>query len=103
MRRDDVVRAWIDNKKVYDIVPQSWIVECLKKYNIPDKDIRFITEAKKNKKVELTARGKPLADLKIWRSIFQGDVLSQLLFVIAIKLHIYILKKGIGDCKFTKS
>ena len=26
--------AWIDNKKANDIVPQSWIIDCLKMYKL---------------------------------------------------------------------
>ena len=26
--------AWIDSKKAYDMVPQSWIINCLKMYKI---------------------------------------------------------------------
>ena len=34
--------AWIDNKKVYNVVPQTWIIECLKIYKISDQIINFI-------------------------------------------------------------
>ena len=39
--------AWIDHKKVYILVPQSWIVDCLKMYKISEKFMKFITEAMK--------------------------------------------------------
>ena len=29
-RRKGVAVTWIDYKKAYDIVPQSWIIDCLK-------------------------------------------------------------------------
>ena len=58
-------------KKAYDIVPQTWIIECLKMYKISDKFINFIMKAIKNWKVELTARGKTLAEVACWRVCFQ--------------------------------
>ena len=64
--------AWIDYKKAYDIVLQTWITECLKRYKISDKIINFIY-AEKNWEVELTVGGQNLAEVKIQRSIFQGD------------------------------
>ena len=29
MRKKNVVVPWIDYKKAYDMIPHSWIVECL--------------------------------------------------------------------------
>ena len=91
--------AWIDNKKANDIIPQSWIINFLKIYKIYDKNINFITEAMKNRKVELTAGRKALTEVKILRGIFQRDVFSPLLFVIAT----HTLRKCTGAYKFTKS
>ena len=36
-RRKNLAIAWIDYKKSYDIVPQSWIINCLKMYKISHK------------------------------------------------------------------
>ena len=47
--------------------------------------IKFITETKKNWKVELTAEGKTLAEVKTQRGIFQRNMLLPLLFVITMK------------------
>ena len=35
-RRKNLVMAWIDYKKAYDMVTQSWILHCLKMHKIPD-------------------------------------------------------------------
>ena len=43
----------------------------------------FIEKNMKNWRIELTAGGKSLAETKIQRGIFQGDVQSPLLFIIA--------------------
>ena len=33
--------AWIDYKKAYDMIPQSWILHCLKMNKIPDQIAQF--------------------------------------------------------------
>ena len=46
--------------------------------------INFIEKTMKTGRVESTAGGRSLAEAKIQRGIFQGDVPSPLLFIIAI-------------------
>ena len=75
MRRENLAMAWIDNKNAYDIVPQSWILHCLKMYKIPDQIVQFIEKTMQTWRIELTAVGQSLAEVKIQRVIFQGDVL----------------------------
>ena len=52
--------AWIDNKNAYDMVPQSWIINCLKMYYISSEVIKFIKNTMENWRVELVAREKSL-------------------------------------------
>ena len=52
------------------MVPQSWIIHCLKMYKISHEVINFIEQTMKTWRVELTA------ETKIQREIFQGDALS---------------------------
>ena len=84
------------------MVPQSWIIDCLKTYKIYNKVIKFIEETMKKWRVELTAGGKNLAEVKIQRGIFQGDEWSRLLFVIVMILLNYILRKCTGGYKLYK-
>ena len=91
----------IDYKKTYDIVLQSWLRVCLKNV-LSDKLTKLTTETLKNLKVELTERGEKLGEVKIQRGIFQGDALSPLLFVIAMKPLNHILRKCTRSYKFTK-
>ena len=56
-RRKNIAMDWIDYKKAYDIVPQSWIINCLKMYKISHEIINFIEKNMKNWRVELTAGG----------------------------------------------
>ena len=43
-RRINLAITWIDYRNVYDMVPQPWILECLKMYKISDKIIKFINK-----------------------------------------------------------
>ena len=72
-RRKNVAMTWIDYKKVYDMVLQSWIKSCLQIYRISDEIIKFIEKTMKTWRVELTAAGKSLAEAIIQRGIFQGE------------------------------
>ena len=92
--------AGIDYKKAYDMVPQSWIINCLKMYKISHEVINFI---EKTWRVELTAGGKSLAETKIQRGIFQGNALSPLLFIIAMMPLNQIVRKCTAGYKLSRS
>ena len=70
--------------KKYDMVPRSWIIDCLKMYKISGKVIKFMENTMQNWRVELTPGRKSLTVVKILSGIFLGDALSPLLFVIAM-------------------
>ena len=57
-------------QKAYDMVPQGWILHCLKMYRISHEVINFIEQTMKNWRVELTAGGRSIAETKIQRGIF---------------------------------
>ena len=50
-RRKYLALAGIDHKKAYDMVPQSWIIHCLKMYQISNEVIKFIEKTMKNCRV----------------------------------------------------
>ena len=54
-RRKNLGMAWIDYKNAYDMVPQSLIIHCLKKYKISHEVINFIIKTMKTWRVQLTA------------------------------------------------
>ena len=82
--RKNLAMAWNDYKKVYDMIPQRWILHCFKVYKIPDQIIQFIENTMQTWRVELTAGGQRLAEKKIQRGIIHGDAQSQFLLVIAM-------------------
>ena len=70
-RRKNLAMVWIYcKKKVFDMVPQSWIIDCLKMYKISGEIIKFIENTMENWRVEQVAEGKSLTEVKIQRGIF---------------------------------
>ena len=49
--------AWIDYKKAYDVVPHSWIVECLEMFGIAKNVREFLQDSMQSWKTELTSCG----------------------------------------------
>ena len=74
--------GWVGNKKAYDMVSQTWIIECLKIYKISDKFINFIMEAMKNWKMELTTGEKTLAG--VWKGDPKRNLPRQLTFATTV-------------------
>ena len=85
------------------MLPQNWILHCLKMYKIPHEVINFIEQTMKTWRVELTAGGRSIVKTKIQRGIFQGDALSPLLFIIAMMPLNHILRKWTAGYKFSTS
>ena len=102
-RRKNLAMAWIDYKKAYDIVPQSWIINSLKMYKISHETINLIEKTMKNWRIEFTTGRKSLAETKIQRGIFQWDALSPLLFINAMMPLNHILRKCTAGYKLSGS
>ena len=92
-RQKNVANAWIDNKKTYDMLHQSWIIHCLKMNKISLEVIKFMEKTIETWRMELTTGGKSSAIVKIRRGIFQGDALPPSIFLIAIMPLNHILRK----------
>ena len=84
------------------MVPQSWILHCLKMYKISHEVIKFIEKTMKTWRVQLTAGGRSIAGTKIQRGIFQRDALSPLLFIIAMLPLNHILRKCAAGYKLSR-
>ena len=67
-RRKNLAMAWIYYKKGYDIVPQSWIINCFK---MSHEVINILEITRKTWRVEFRAGGRGLAEAKIQRDIFK--------------------------------
>ena len=79
-RHTNLVMAWVEYRKAYDMIPHGWIGECLELFGVADNSNRILSSNMKNWKLELTSSGVSLGEVNIRRGIFQGDSLSPLLF-----------------------
>ena len=93
-RHGNLAMAWIDYKKYYDIVPHSWICECLEMFGIASNVQDFLNNSMKSWEIELNASGKTLGEVDIRRGIFQGDSLSPLLFVLCMVPLTWLLRRA---------
>ena len=72
-RGKNLTMDWIDYTKANDMVPHSWIINCLKMSKISHKIINFINKSMKIWRVELTAAGRSFVETMIQRCIFQRN------------------------------
>ena len=93
-RQKNLAMAWVDYKKAYDMVPHSWVAECLKMAQVPQNVTTFLQRSMRNWKTELTSCGASLGTVNIRRGIFQGDSLSPLIFVICMIPLSKVLRKS---------
>ena len=85
--------VWIDNKKAFNMMPHSWLIECLEIYGTEKNTIRLLKNTMSNLKTFLTSSGTMLAEVNIRRGIFQGDSLSPLPFIVAMIPMIRVLER----------
>ena len=92
-RKVNLAMAWIDYRKAYDMIPYSWILECMRLTGVSENTMQLVENSMQNWKTMLTSAGKELAVVHIRRGIFQGDSLSPLLFVICLIPMSLVLRK----------
>ena len=93
-RSTNLTMGWIDYKKAYDMVPHTWIDECLEMYKVNDRIRNMMKNSMATWRTVLECKGEELGEVKIRRGIFQGDSLSPLLFVMAMIPLTSILRKA---------
>ena len=92
-RHTNLSMAWIDYRKAYDLVPHSWVNECIEMFGTPENLRKFLQKSMQQWRLSLTANGEDLEEVNVKREIFQGDNLSPLLFVLSMVSLSLILKK----------
>ena len=92
-RHTNLWMAWIDYKKAYDLVPHSWINECMEIFGIAENVRNFLGRSMEHWNLSLTSNSEVLGEVDVKRGIFQGDSLSPLLFVLSMIPLSLILRK----------
>ena len=70
-RHTNLAIAWIDYKEANDMLPHSWINECLEMFGIANNVKDFLNNSMKSWKFEFNASGRKLGEVDIRREIFQ--------------------------------
>ena len=83
-RKTNPSMAWIDYKKAFDMIPHSWVIECLEIYGAEQNTTTFLKNTMPNWNKILTSSGTKLEEVSIKRGIFQGEALSPLLIIVAM-------------------
>ena len=95
--------AWIDYQKTYDIVPRSWINECLDLFEVAENIKTFLVNSMEKWRAMLYAQNLELGEVDIKEGIFQGDFFSPLVFVLAMIPLGLILRKAKAAYEFSGS
>ena len=72
-RHTNLSMAWIDYRKAYDLVPQSWVNECMEMFEIAENLRTFLQKSMQQWRLSLTTDGEDLGKVNVKRGIFQGD------------------------------
>ena len=75
-RKKNLAMAWIDYKKAYDMVPHSWIKECLDLFGVAENIKTLLVNSREKWRVMLCARNSELGVAGNEQSIFLGNFLS---------------------------
>ena len=102
-RRKNLSMAWVDYRKAYDMIPHSWLIECLTALKVNQNVRNLLSETMKSWRVEMMCKDEILGEVRIKRGIFQGDALSPFLFVISMIPLTSILRKAAPGYEFSSS
>ena len=94
--------AGIDYRKAYDMVPHSWIHECMEVVGVAVNVRSFVDASMKQWNTELTAGNQRLGNVKIRRGISQGDSLFPRLFVLVMIPLTLVLRQTKASCEVKK-
>ena len=89
--------AWIDYRKAYDLVPHSWVNECMEMFGIAENLRMFLQKSIQQWRLPLTANGEDLGEVNVERGIFQGGSLSPLMFVLSM-VPLSLILKNVNAC-----
>ena len=65
--------VWIDYKKAYDMVPRSWITECLDLFGVPENSKSLLVNSMEKWKVMIRSENCEVGEVEIMPGILRGD------------------------------
>ena len=90
-RHTNLSMAWIDYRKAYDLVPHSWVNECMEMFGIAENLRTFLQKSMQQWRLSLTANGEDLREVNVKRRDIPGrQSITIVLNVVPLSL---ILKK----------
>ena len=90
-RHTNLSMAWIDYRKAYDLVPHSWVNECMEMFGIAENLRTFLQKSMQQWRLSLTANGEDLREVNVKRGDIPGrQSITIVLNVVPLSL---ILKK----------
>ena len=100
-RHTNLSMAWIDYRKAYDLVPHSWVNECMEMFGIAENLRTFLQKSMQQWRLSLTANGEDLREVNVKRRDIPGrQSITIVLNVVPLSL---ILKKVNACYKWGKS
>ena len=102
-RHANLIMVWVDYKNVFDLVPHSWISECLEVIGIANNVWDFFKNSMKSWKLWLNASNKKLEEFDIRRGIFQGRSLSMLFVLHMVPLTLVSRRAKVGSERGNKA
>ena len=102
-RNKNLAMVWIYYKKAYDMVPHSWIIECLDLFGVAENINNLFVNSIEKWKVRLCSGNPDLGKVEIKRIIFQVDSLSPLVFALALIPLSLIFRKAKTAYEFSES
>ena len=72
--------AWIDYRKAYGVIPNSWILQSLELVQVSENIVEFIRKSMKNYNTDLTSCGEYLSNILISEELH----FRQTIFIITI-------------------
>ena len=90
-RHTNLSMTWIDYRKAYDLVPHSWVNECMEMFGIAENLRTFLQKSMQQWRLSLTANGEDLREVNVKRGDIPGrQSITIVLNVVPLSL---ILKK----------
>ncbi|XP_068208495.1 uncharacterized protein [Palaemon carinicauda] len=110
-RKTSLSIAWNDNKKAFDLIPHTWLIECLKFYGAEENTLSFLKNTMCNWNTILTSSGIRLIEVNIFVVAMipmekalqkmdagyqlekRGNRINHLMFMDNIKLYVKNIKE----------